>query len=130
MAGMPWIEAKAVADRIATAKERMRRVIDHAHYVLELHENNAIVLYSTTLSAQIPTSHAANAFIVFRQGLHQFEIVRLCALWDGVDPYNENIPTVVELIDSDDVIEALAQEMLSHWSNVPESSDDLELREL
>jgi hypothetical protein len=36
---------------------------------LELHENNAIVLYSTTLSRQIPTSFAANAFRVFQTAM-------------------------------------------------------------
>jgi hypothetical protein len=30
--------------------------------------------------------------------MHQFEIVRLCALWDGADAEKENIPTVIELI--------------------------------
>jgi hypothetical protein len=43
------------------------------------------VLYSDTLSSQIPTSFAANAFNVFQRGMHQFEIVRLCALWDSWD---------------------------------------------
>jgi hypothetical protein len=55
-----------ILDRISTAKRIVDRVIDHLIYVLELLENNAIVLYSQTLSSQIPTSHAANAFIVCR----------------------------------------------------------------
>jgi hypothetical protein len=120
-------EGISVPDRIETAKEKTRRVVDHALYLLELHENNEIVSYSPTLASQIPTSYAANAFNVFQQGLHQFEVVRLCALWDGVDPDKENIPTVVELIDCPDVIEALAQEMFAHWSNIGGPSDDPEL---
>jgi hypothetical protein len=103
------------SERVRIAKEKTRRVVDHVHYLLELHENNAIVLYSPTLSRQIPTSFAANAFNVFQQGLHQFEIVRLCALWDRAELEKENIPTIVELIDHPDVIEALAREMASHW---------------
>ena len=85
--------------------------------MLELHENNAIVLYSQTLSSQIPTSHAANAFIVCRNGLHQFEIVRPCALWDSADLQKENIPTLIELTDHPDVIETLAQETLAYHVN-------------
>src|SRR4030088_2730993 len=111
-------ERMTVPERLKAAKEKTERVVDHLLYLLELHEHNAIVVYSDALSSQIPTSHAANAFNVFQRGLHQFEILRLCALWDGADPYKENIPTIVELIDNSDVIEALAQETIAHWSDV------------
>ena len=117
-------------ERIRIAKEKNRRVVDHLHYLLELHENNAIVLYSSTLSRQIPTSFAANAFNVFQQGMHQFEIVRLCALWDGVDLDKENVPIVIELIVDDDVIEALAEETVSHWRDAPVHFDPSENPEL
>jgi hypothetical protein len=106
-----------VPERVQIAKEKTHRVVDHLHYLLELHENNAIVLYTPTLSQQIPTSFAANAFNVFQQGMHQFEIVRLCALWDGVKWEKENIPTIIELIRQPDVVEALAQETASHWQS-------------
>jgi hypothetical protein len=69
-------ENLSVAERMRIAKERTQRVVDHLLYLLELHENNAIILYSTT-SSQIPASFAANAFNVFQRGMHQFEIVRL-----------------------------------------------------
>jgi hypothetical protein len=52
---------------------------------------------------------------VFQRSMHQIEIVRLCAIWDGVDLDNENIPTVVALIDDDEIIETLAEETRSHW---------------
>jgi hypothetical protein len=108
-----------IPDRIRIAREKTRRVVDHLHYLLELHENNAIVLYSSTLSRQIATSFAANAFNVFQQGMHQFEIVRLCALWDGLDLDKENVPTVIELIDHTDVIDVLVEETASHWRDAP-----------
>ena len=113
-------EKMSVSDRVGLAKEKTKRVVDHLHYLLELHENNAIVLYTSTLSQQIPESFAANAFNVFQQGMHQFEIVRLCALWDSAELEKENIPTIIELIDHPNVIEALAQETASHW----QSKDD------
>jgi hypothetical protein len=105
----------STADRARTAKEKTERVVDHLLYLLELHENNAIIMYSSILSSQIPTSRAANAFNVFQRGLHQFEIVRLCALWDRAELARENIPTIIELIDHPEVIEALAQEALGPW---------------
>ena len=45
--------------------------------------------------------------------MYQIEIVRLCAIWDGVDAKKENIPTVVKLIDDDQIIEMLAEEARS-----------------
>ena len=45
--------------------------------------------------------------------MYQIEIVRLCAIWDGIDLDKENIPTVVALIDDDAIIEMLAEETRS-----------------
>jgi AbiU2 len=85
--------------------------VDHLQYLLDIHENNAIVLYSDALSKQIPKSYAANAFNVFREAMHQIEIVRICALWDqGNTIDRESIMTVVELIDDPKVLDALADQ--------------------
>ena len=40
--------------------------------------------------------------------MHQIEIVRLCAIWDTAGADKENIPTVIELIDDEKIIETLA----------------------
>jgi len=93
--------------------------MDHFLYVLELHANNSFVIYSPVLAAQIPRSYAANAFKVFQRGMHQIEIVRLCALWDSADEKKENIPTVIELIDDAAVIQILGDETRSHWADQP-----------
>jgi AbiU2 len=113
------IAEMSVPARIELAKKLTDRVTDHILYVLELHETNRIVVYSPILASQIPTSHAANAFSTFQHGLHQMEIVRLCALWDSVDLQKENIPTVIELIDHSGVIDALAKETAAHWKDRP-----------
>ena len=134
MNGREKIAKLSIAERLATAKAKTERVVDHLLYVLELHENNEIIVYSPTLRSQIPTSYAANAFIIFRHGLHQFEIVRLCALWDSVELEKENIPTIIELIDRPEIIEALAKETAAHWKGhaggILNPSDDPELRAL
>jgi hypothetical protein len=111
-------EALTGAQRIEVAKGKMEKVLDHFLYLLELHENNAIVVYSPTLSSQIPTSYAANAFNVFQRCMRQFEIVRLCALWDRSECEKENIPTVIELIDDNSIIDTLAAETRSYWANI------------
>ena len=112
-------ENMAPAERIDLAKTKMKKVLDHFLYVLELHANNKFIIYSSILSRQIPTSYAANAFNIFQRGMHQIEIVRLCALWDSADPQKENIPTVVELIDDTAIIQALADETRDHWARQP-----------
>jgi AbiU2 len=130
-------EHLTTAKRIRAAKARTDRVIDHLLYLLALHENNAIITYSGTLSSQISLAHAAAAFNVFRRGLYQFEIVRLCALWDTPKvtkedkqkkkiPTEESIPTIIELIDLPEAIEALAKEIQRQW---PDPDDDKHARE-
>jgi AbiU2 len=65
----------------------------------------------------VPSRAEAHAFRVFQRSMYQIEIVRLCAMWDGVDPDKENIPTVVKLIDDAEIIEMLAEETRSHWAS-------------
>jgi hypothetical protein len=101
----------------------MEKVLEHFLYVIELHSNNAFIVYSRILAKQITLSHAAAAFQVFRQGMHQIEIVRLCALWDSADPDKENIATVIELIDDDAIIDMLADETRGYWAGQGNSFD-------
>jgi len=96
--------------RIDEAKRITALVVDHLQYLLDIHESNAVLLYSDTLSKQVPKSHAANAFNVFREAMHQIEIVRVCALWDTAHIEKESIPTVIELIDDPKVLHALADQ--------------------
>ncbi|MEY9643929.1 hypothetical protein ABIF07_000207 [Bradyrhizobium elkanii] len=109
-----------VNKRITEAKRLTERLVDHAHYLLDIRENNAIVVYSDQLSKQIPRSYAANAFNVFREAMHQIEMVRLCALWDQAHIDKEAIMTVVELVDDDKVIEALAENARAQYISLPE----------
>ena len=83
--------------RVDIAKRVTSRVIDHLQYLLELHENNRLIVYSPILAEQVSKSYAANAFRVFQEGMHQFEIVRLCALWDKGELDCESVPTIIEL---------------------------------
>lgn len=103
-----------VQKRISEAKRLTACVVDHLQYLLDIHENNAIVLYSNTLSEQIPKSYAANAFNVFREAMHQIEVVRICALWDpGNSIEKELIMSVIELIDDPKVLEVLGEQARS-----------------
>jgi hypothetical protein len=117
-------EHLTTAQRIKAAKVKTERVVDDLLYLLALHENNAIIAYSDTLSSQVRYAHAADAFNVFRAGLFGFEIVRLYALWDPAKddkknkknfPTEESIPTIIELIALDDAIEAFAQQTRKQW---------------
>lgn len=128
------IESLSKPERIRLARAKMEKVLDHFLYVVELHANNSFVVYSGTLASQIPSSFAANAFVVFQRSMHQIEIVRLCAVWDGADTDKENIATVIELIDDKEIIETLANENLRYWGNdhtsILNPSDDPEIAEL
>jgi hypothetical protein len=103
-------------ERIDLATARMPKVVDNFLYLVELHANNEYAVYSSTLSSQIPKSYAANAFFVFQRSMYQLEIVRLCALWDSADLKKENISTVIELIDDEEIIQLLADEAALPWT--------------
>src|SRR5450755_1617570 len=112
------VERRTVTERIELAKTKMEKVLDHFLYVVELHANNSFVVHSSTLASQIPVSYAANAFNVFQRSMYQIEIVRLCAIWDKADPNKESIPTVVNLIDTKEIIEMLADKVRRQWPSI------------
>jgi AbiU2 len=111
-------EHLTTTERIDLAKTTIGRVLDHFLYLLELHANNLFVVYSPMLVSQIPPSFAANAFNVFQRSMYQIEIVRLCAIWDKADPNKESIPTVVNLIDTKEIIEMLADKVRRQWPSI------------
>jgi uncharacterized protein YqgV (UPF0045/DUF77 family) len=104
--------------RLTEAKRVTKSVVDHTLYLLWIHEQNELVLFSDTLSKQIPRSRAANAFNIFRVAMHQIEVVRLCALWDAATIDRESIPTAVELIDAEPVIELILEQTRAEHANV------------
>ena len=121
------IERLPRPERIGLAKAKMTKVLDHFLYVVGLHANNSFVVFSPVLASQIPRSYAANAFDVFQRSMYQIEIVRLCALWDGIDLDKENIPTVVKLIHDAEIIEMLAEEARSqHMSGATVDASEVD----
>jgi hypothetical protein len=83
---------QAPDERIAQARTRAQKLVDHIATLFLMHEANAVVIYSQTLADQIPRSCAAHAFNQFQRSMHLFEIVRLCALWDPPGSDRESIP--------------------------------------
>jgi hypothetical protein len=90
---MRMFERLSDNERITLAKTKMDKLLGHFIELAALHENNAIVVWSSKLAKQITRSYAANAFNVFQYGMYSYEIVRLCALWDPTAPEKESIPT-------------------------------------
>jgi len=81
-------------EKITLARVKTKALVDHVLHLLMLHANNAIIVYSPTLAEQIPRSYAANAFSMFQHAMHDYEIVRVCALWDAARRDRESIPSV------------------------------------
>jgi hypothetical protein len=70
--------------------------------LIAISEANRLIVYSPILAAQIPRSYAANAFNVFQWSALNYEIVRVCALWDNPRRDRASIPTVLKLIEGRD----------------------------
>jgi len=99
--------------RIETAKSVTRALTDKVLEVIDLHEANKIIQYSDELTSQIPRSYAARAFSVFQHAMFSFEVIKCIALWDRAQGNAISIPTVVELIDDEEVLAALFEETRS-----------------
>lgn len=126
-----WPEMLSPEGRIAEAKEKTVKIVDHLLHVIAVHESNKALLFSDTLAKQVPPSHAAHTFNLLCDNQYRYELVRLCALWDSSSPDRESIPTIAALVDCDAVRTMLAHEAESHWVRIPmrvmpadENSDD------
>jgi hypothetical protein len=122
----------STTDRVDLAKIKTRKVVDRISALLSLSEQNKLIVYSKTLSGQIPRSLAANAFNVFQHAMHAQEVVQLFALWDSPDDTlaHNSICIVRELIDDDSVVANLAQEAGSFWPHSPSFGENEETRTL
>jgi hypothetical protein len=103
-------DALTSENRINIAEKRADKLIDHVCDLFTMHEANKIVVYSSTLSRQIPRSRAASAFNQMQRSMHLFELVRLCALWDPCRDDRESAPTVVELINTPEIIQKIVND--------------------
>ena len=124
-------------ERVKAAREKINRILLSLRTLLQLRSVNEIVLYSNTLSKQVGTSYAANAYNVLTGALFESELVRICALWDPTRSEQaacdrDSIPAVAWLIDSDAVADALvadivfaAQNMKVHWAGKNKPSEDI-----
>jgi hypothetical protein len=94
-----WIEELSPDQRAELAKSRIRMVADQIDALLHLHESNRILIYTDTVTSKIPRSYAAHTYNLISDCLFQYQLVRLCALWD--DPTRKgraSLPVVAELI--------------------------------
>jgi hypothetical protein len=110
-----WPENLSTHERIAQAQDIIDKLIDHVQEIIALHESNRILVYSGKLSDQIPSSFAAHTFNALQRSQHLYEIVRLLALWDKPSKDRYSIPTVIALLDSDDVCQALIKKTRELW---------------
>lgn len=104
-------------ERLVVAKARADKLVHHLVPLFLMHESNAVVIYSQKLSKQIPRSYAAHAFNQFQRSMHLFELVRLCAMWDGPGDYRESIPTIIALFNEPELIDQLVADAHTFHAN-------------
>lgn len=106
--------------RLERAKVLTGKLVDHTCALIRLAENNAVVLYSDRLSAQIPRSRAANAFNDMQHSMQSYFLVRLSAIWDKGTADRVSIPTVHKLISTPEVKERVVRETYHYHATVEE----------
>lgn len=103
--------------RIELAKITIKKLTYLVIDVVQLHETNKILTYSNKLASQIPTSRAARAYNSLQRSLYEYEVIRVCSFWDLANENAQTIPTIVELIDDEEVIRVLANVLRSQWDD-------------
>ncbi len=86
-------------ERVARARHLVSKQIDDLRELIPISEANRFIVYSPILAAQIPQSYGANAFNVFQWSSLNYEIVRVCALWDNPRKDRASVPTVLKLVE-------------------------------
>lgn len=104
MAGSPkWFASLTPLERYERAVHIVSQTIDQARELIAISEANRFIIYSPMLASQIPTSYAANAFNIFQWSSLNYEMLRICALWDRGAFDRESIPAIADLVDDPQV---------------------------
>lgn len=104
-------------ERVERAKKVIKELTYRIHDVIQLYASIEIVVYSDSLSSQIPPSYAAHAFNNFQSSLHNYLFIRLISIWDQAADNAVSIPTALALVDCPTVIEHLALELHRFHAN-------------
>ncbi|KQU97284.1 hypothetical protein ASC68_10720 [Devosia sp. Root105] len=103
--------------RLRLALDKTKALADRISDLIVLSEHNRLIVYSPTLTGQIPRSFAANAFNSLQQSMLRMELVQICTFWDRPDAtlHHNSVLTVHALIDDDEVIETHLRAIQSDW---------------
>ena len=110
------VEGLSVDDRITRAKDCVWKLTDKAVEIVDLHANTSLVSLSKNISSRITNGKARQAYMVLRDSLLRYEIIKLVAIWDKPEDNVVSIPTAIALIKDDRVIDELAQAVFAAHS--------------
>lgn len=97
---MAWFSSLSPEQRVDRAVHIVSRAIDQLQEIIGVSEVNRIIVYSPAVASRIPQSYAANTFTLIQWITLNYEILRLCALWDRGASDRESVPAIIELVDS------------------------------
>jgi hypothetical protein len=105
-------ERLTASERIDLAQTTIGRVLDHFLYLLELHANNLFVVYSPTLVSQIPPLSRQTPSMCFSGVCIRSKLFAYAR--SGIKlTLTRRASTVVKLIDTEEIIEMLADAVSS-----------------
>lgn len=103
MARASWFSAMDPMARYERARHIVSQAIAQAQEIIAVSESNRFIVYSPMLATQIPRSYAANAFKMLQWSSLNYEILRVCALWDRGAIDRESLPAIADLVDDPQV---------------------------
>lgn len=108
------ISKQTPEERLSICQKRIASISNRLRNAIHLNEMCEIVIFSDTLSKQIPTSYAGHSFSLFQRTLIQQQSLMLCTLWDHASDDRMSFPAIKSLID-DEVVSLAYRRSYDHW---------------
>lgn len=107
------------AKRLDEAKKRAQRLVDEISNLIFTHQNVMRLVLSPTVTDRIPRSYGAVSFASLQHDLVGFQLLRMCAAWDGEGEKRASdkasIPIILRLMDDPKTLSLWHGEVENWW---------------
>ena len=107
------------AKRLDEAKKRTQRLVDEMSNLIFTHQNVVRRVLSPTVTDRIPRSSGAVSFATLKHDLVGFQLLRMCAAWDGEGEKRASdkasIPIILRLVDDPKTLSLWHGEVENRW---------------
>ena len=110
------VSEPSLSNKIDRAKFLIERVANHARLLCRIHYSNR-ELISDASNLQVSPSYALHTLNLLKTTQYRYEVLRLSAIWDKPSKNRESIPSILNLIQDNNVRDELEQIHISEMES-------------